>query len=268
LGRLASDTRTNAVLVSGSKSFLDLIAKLIEKVDLESAPSASQEIRVFRPKHLDVSQFHSVVQELLNGSQAIVRLAVDSANNSLVIRSSPENMEVVKNGLSELDQPKTRIEEPIHGSEPISVFFYWVDPKGKTNSPARADHDDQALLPEVIQGIMKRLQSKFAFRPENALLRSQTMVRVELPRQTDGKATFLAQGSSGGPQSMIRLKGKLDRNAASGYRLELEVMLAGDQSQKIESTIALVPNKTVCFAVAPGTTHMLFVKLEVESQVE
>ncbi len=114
---LSVDERTNTLIASGTEKALELVAKLVEQLDRD-LPDDLRSIRILPLEHADATAIATSLQRLLDarsqqrggggraggGAMRVVVIA-DPRSNSLLVSGGPDNYELVKSLVTQLDQP-------------------------------------------------------------------------------------------------------------------------------------------------------------------
>ncbi|MDA7977583.1 MAG: hypothetical protein MPJ50_02295 [Pirellulales bacterium] len=101
--RLTADPRSNAVIASGTADELEQIADLLNRLDVvgQSQPG-ERRLKVFALVNANCRQVVEIMERLLDVDR--MSLAVDQRTNSILVRGSSENVQVVEALISHLDR--------------------------------------------------------------------------------------------------------------------------------------------------------------------
>src|SRR5690606_26191437 len=116
---LQADRLTNSLIASGTKENLDLVERLLARVDVEPSVEGTV-LELFSLQYADAQRAAGMLRSLVEqgiyrpgllsragGPSARDRIAVgvDTRTNTLFVSASPENLQVVRELVGRLDQP-------------------------------------------------------------------------------------------------------------------------------------------------------------------
>jgi general secretion pathway protein D len=130
-GNLTSYAQSNSIVVTDTSSNIHRIATLIQELDIEglredivlirlrygSAVSISEQIKQIMQENA-VGSASKVSRAVSNGAAAALKILPDERTNSLIVLASPENVEIIRGLVSELD-----VERPVEASNVHVIYL-------------------------------------------------------------------------------------------------------------------------------------------------
>jgi type II secretion system protein D len=106
--RVAADSRTNAIVVSGPTALLDLAEQIVQSLDKAEASDGSQrQLRVITLRNAEASQLATNIAAVFEeeaSKAAAPTVRVDAVSNSLIVRASAEQMATIEELAGTLDK--------------------------------------------------------------------------------------------------------------------------------------------------------------------
>jgi len=99
--RLAIDVQANSIVVSASPEIQQMVAQLIEKLDVLRERGADRELKIFRLKYAQPQETAAILSRISGKDDA--RIAVDARSNSILVEGSPDTLRRIEAILSKLD---------------------------------------------------------------------------------------------------------------------------------------------------------------------
>jgi general secretion pathway protein D len=130
-GNLTSYAQSNSIVLTDTSSNIHRIATLIQELDIEglredivlirlrygSAVSISEQIKQIMQENA-VGSASKVSRAVSNGAAAALKILPDERTNSLIVLASPENVEIIRGLVSELD-----VERPVEASNVHVIYL-------------------------------------------------------------------------------------------------------------------------------------------------
>ena len=104
--KVAADTRLNAIIVSGPKAVLEVTEQVVAELDAAAAAGGSaRPIRIITLQNADATQLATNLEAVFEGDTAELKpsIRVDTSSNSLIVRASTAQMQLVDELASKLD---------------------------------------------------------------------------------------------------------------------------------------------------------------------
>jgi len=166
--RVLADTGSNAILVRGSKTDLDAIRRLVQET-LDKSATGNAEFETIVLKHAKAPDAAKVLEQTFTDPKTgiiRVRVAADAASNSLLVRGSPQDLQVLRRLVQDtIDQPGASDSDvetyPLKNAVATDAAKFleqtFTDPKtGTSRVRIVADAGSNAL---VIRGSKQDIQS-------------------------------------------------------------------------------------------------------------
>lgn len=104
--RVAAEPRLNALIISGPRAVLDMAEQVAATLDVDSTGPGGQTLRVVTLKNADAAQLAANLEAIFKddkNTQAPPVIRVDNASNSLIVRGSTEQLALLDQLTSKLD---------------------------------------------------------------------------------------------------------------------------------------------------------------------
>lgn len=235
--RFVADSDSNSVLVSAGPKALQSVEDMIVQLD-KPATNRSDESAFIKLKHRRAKDAAELLHEtVLNTSRA--RVAVDEANQMLLIDAQKRELDRARALVAEMDQPR----------DTLLMKFYFI--RGKVNR----GHQNLGKLPEGLHDVLVALNEQGV---------SELELLAPLSTRTREGSEFGIEGSTkfeGEFLRSYRINGNV-LQALEGEAARLRVQAGVRESDgktykgvfSIETTLTVPVGEYVVLAAAPGSS--------------
>ncbi len=160
-GGVSFSRATQTVFVVGSREELQVAAELIEQIDVANSPDPNRKLRSFALGGADGSTVVEAIESMFEGSSTPVDVNYDDINEQLLVTAGAEQLELVKETLSQFLPPKRELEIiQLTSADPYSfktaADAMFEDEPSYTAPSITIDSDQQQVL---IRATAEQLES-------------------------------------------------------------------------------------------------------------
>ena len=105
--KVASDSRLNAVIVSGTGATLNVAEQMIAQLDVEPRGDFRRSVRVLAIENADAADLARSLEEVFRdaeGTEVPPTIRVNAASNSLIVRATDEQFATIEQVVGEIDR--------------------------------------------------------------------------------------------------------------------------------------------------------------------
>jgi hypothetical protein len=252
--KLNIDSRTSALIVSGSREVQEKVAELLQRLDVPAGKGNAEQIRFFTLVYVDPESAAKTLKAMVPNLQ----VATEQRTRSVLAAGSPDALAAVEALLTKLDRESDHFASV--ASYEVRVFWLASGLTGEGVGAPPADDLKDVVVELSRQGIKDLRQvGEIAVQTMTGRDRSGNFQVTGSPRFGEGTAEFNASGQlSKLPNGALVMRTHISASAGPAARAQ--------NLNRIETEIVLPEKQYVVLAAAPtGSQTSVFVVQVVRS---